>query len=518
MADNRAPVVDTRTCPPGSDAVEVKRSRLATGSLLGAAGQILTVIVGLWATPKLVLGLGDATYSVLAIIISFIGYFAYLELGFGPPYIRQMTGALVGGDHNRAQCLFETAHAIYLFVAAAGSILIFVIGVPYLNHSVRQPELLAEARRCLIITAAMFAGPMMLSGTRGVVMAAQRYDTYAKILLVVQPAVLAAQVAAVRWGGRLFAVLSIQTIATVLVDLSLLIYALRLAPMLRIRARFHLSVWLEVRSFSLYKLVQQVAQQGQLTGDRLLLGAMLPLAEITPYAVAASIAQRVRVVVAALLAPFYAAASEQFAAHGAPGLAGISEAFARRIAVLLALAAAGILFLAHPFLLSWMGSRYADAGAPVLSTLGIAAALSILALIAGQATDAAGNPRPAAEATVLGLAVALGSSLLLIPRMGASGAAFGFLAGAACQFAWSGYALGKVIGRRSTRTLASTCFFKPILMALAALVGMILVPHGARLPSCLPAAIVGGIVGVGTGFALGILRYRDLSLVTMRPR
>jgi O-antigen/teichoic acid export membrane protein len=483
-------------------------SRLGVASVLAAASQLLSLAIGLWATPRLVHGLGDASYAVLAIVVSFTAYFAYLELGLGGAFIRALAAAHTLRDYAHGQRLLETAQAIYLRVAVAGAAGMIVIGWPYLTHAVQEPTLRAQAHWSLIVIAVTFAGTMALSATRAVMVSAQRTDLYLRVVIVIQPLIPIVQVLFIRWGFGLIAVLIVQAVGTLAIDLIVFAMATRLMPALKLRARFDRQTWLELRGFSLFKFGSQLAQQGQASGDRLLLGELLPIARVAPYAIASSIGRNLRGVVGAVAAPFYAAATERFATDGARGLEALSELFFRRVTFLLALGSGGAIFLAAPFLRSWMGEAYAQAGSDVLQLIVLASSLSLLATLSGQATDAAGIPRASMVASIGGLAVSVGSTLVLVPFLGAVGAAYGFLGGAAVQLVWNGAALVALVGRAAP--LISVGVVKPALITVATYLAMRFVPHGERLPGCIGSMVVGTAVGTTFGVLIGMARAEDL--------
>ncbi|MCA1663161.1 MAG: oligosaccharide flippase family protein [Myxococcales bacterium] len=493
-----------------------KHGRIALASLLGIVTQICSVAIALWSTPELVHCLGDELYTLAGIVGSFVAYFAYLELGIGSAYIRGLAIALGRRDEQRAQRLVETAHAIYCVVGTVGAVLIIAVGTPYLSHVIAAPHARAEVLGSLAVTALAFFASMALSASRALVIAAQRTDLYAWLLLVAQPAIPIAQVLAVRHGGQLVTITLIQAIGGNGVDLVLLFVARRLHPELRYRLRLHRSVWRELRGFSLYRFVAQLAQQGQSTGDRLMLGGLVAPALLAPYSIASSVAQRVRTLGAVICAPFFAAAAEEFGRRGGEGLARVTAAFGRRLAALLAVGCALSAFWARPFLTAWIGAAYATTGAAALGWLVVGNALLVLAIFYGQATDAAGVPRASALAGSAGLALSIATGIPLVRWLGPLGAAYGFCAGAALHLGIVAAAIPAIVGRRAAAATLTATLAAPAAVGLAAWLAMRLVPHGDGLAGALTPAGAGLAVAALTGFATGTVRGADVPLRVRR--
>src|SRR5258708_38572133 len=106
----------------------------------------------------------------------------------------------------------------------------------------------------------------------------------------------------------------------------------------------------------------QLAQQGQTSADRLLLGFLVATERIAPYAIAASLAQRARLLCLAVVGPFFPAAAQGYAEEGTFGLARITTSFSRRVALLLAAGTATGVFVARALLTRWVGETYAREG------------------------------------------------------------------------------------------------------------------------------------------------------------
>lgn len=440
-------------------------SGLGATSALSLVTQLIALGLALWATPALVRGLGDAAYAVVALMQVFASYFVWLELGLGTAYQRALAVALANRDFHKAQQLVETAHALFLRIALVGGLLLLAVGLAYFSQVDGTRAFLPHVVAGTITLVIGFSSSMALSAPRAIVFALQRTDLYFRLTILLSPLPIL-QVLAVRFGGGVLAVIALQVASNLAVDLALLWYGKQMWPEVVFRSQLHGPVWAELKGYSLRKFVGQLAVQGQQSADRLVLGGMLSAGAIAPYAVAASIATRLRVLGNALIIPFFPAATERFARDGLPGLTDITDVFGRRIATLVAIASAGAIFLARPFLLAWMGARFADEGSPAIAQLVLAAAGVTVAGIYSHALDAGGRPGAGSMGSVLGLVVAVGAAVPFVLRLGAPGAATGFLLGALTNLVWNVGSVGKLVGFGELGRLGSRGLLVPVLLGV----------------------------------------------------
>ena len=135
--------------------------------------------------------------------------------------------------------------------------------------------------------------------------------------------------------------------------------------------------------------------------------------------------------------------------------------------------------------------------------------LSMSGLV-GLSTDAAGAPRAAAVASVLGVCVSLALGAPLVLWMGPLGAAVGFLVGAGVQLASTSYSLGLLIGGRLMVQLLLRCLFSPALIGVLAYGVMLVLPRGEGLLSAFYISMLGAFAGVIAAGVSGVIQKEDL--------
>lgn len=157
--------------------------RLLTGNVMwNLAGTGLPLLVGLWAIPLLIAGLGKERFGILTIIWMGIGYFSFFDLGIG----RALTKLVAEG--LATQQITKTANLIFiglrlmmtlgllagLLVASSSPFLIdHILSVP--------PELRQEAIGSLWILAATLPFVISSAGLIGILQAHQRFSMITKV-------------------------------------------------------------------------------------------------------------------------------------------------------------------------------------------------------------------------------------------------------------------------------------------------------------------------------------------------
>src|SRR5262249_6901801 len=97
--------------------------RLARQVAGSAATNIWLILVGLFTTRYLLLGLGSAGYGVLATVSVVSMHLSNLELGFGHATVRYLARARAASDMDFQRVIVETSFAVFLAGGLTGAAL-----------------------------------------------------------------------------------------------------------------------------------------------------------------------------------------------------------------------------------------------------------------------------------------------------------------------------------------------------------------------------------------------------------
>ena len=110
--------------------------------LTNLVGQFLPMLVVLITVPLYIRFIGTERYGVLAVIWSLLGYFGFIDLGFGRAVAQRMA-RLSGADDSERSDLLWTAVISVLVLGSVGSLLLWISADYILKHLI----VMSDARR-----------------------------------------------------------------------------------------------------------------------------------------------------------------------------------------------------------------------------------------------------------------------------------------------------------------------------------------------------------------------------------
>ncbi len=474
--------------------------RVATNVLFNVASQVWLTLLVIVTVPIVLHGVGTAAYGVFVLASLVLGYTALLDLGVTTAVIRSIAVHHTTGNQERLQAVIATALSILLLLALlVGSLLVLI--TPFVVDSFLHlpADLRADARFVLYVAAGGFACNMVLLLFVGVSQGVQRLDLFASRTLALGTATAVGQVLVVKLG---FGLRGLATITIAINVLSLIIFTIvarGLLPGIRFRPGFDRAALAELMRFGSMKFINQAAVQVIFHVDRLIVGAFLPIAAVSYYGVPVSICQKFILVQQAVNQAFFPAAT---ALHTLEDRTSLRQLYQSALKLgLTALLPLMILpsVLAWPLLAAWIGPSFADSAAPILAVLAIAYGIVAVSSVAGFAADATGHPGWNAGFTVASAILNLSLALILVPRLGAIGAAYALLANGVALLLTINYAVQRWLIHLPVRTVLSRVVIRPVLAGCGLLLYAVFVSPHVR-------GLLEAIAAVAAGFALyGVL-------------
>ena len=358
---------------------------VATGKRLTSWGRSLRNVVSNWASfvvsvmislvlsPYIVHSLGDGAYGAWVLLSSLVGYLGLLDLGTRGAVTRYV--ATYHAAHRHADAGRIASTALVLFgglglLAIGGSVLLALL----VNHAFHVPAELADAARIAVVLSGVNVAVSLVSGVfGGIVVGMQRFDALNAVNIVLALAQAVVIVLVLHAGGGLVALALAQLGASVLRGGASAWLSWRVYPELALRAsswsRLHLQV---IFSFGISSALLQTAGAVISYANALVIGALLPVATITLFAIAATMTDNVRAVIAGIsqtLTPMVGALEGQGRSVevGEVFLQGARFATLAVLPIVLTLELRGASFIGI-----WMGPAYAGPAGAVLAVLALA--------------------------------------------------------------------------------------------------------------------------------------------------
>lgn len=388
----------------------------------------LTGVAFLVLTPFVIRELGPEGYGLWTLVISTVGFFGVLDLGFGTAIVKFVGESRGLGSVARRNEVLSTVLALYCVISLLALLGIIPVvenfarwfDVPESASGVAETALWLIALRSVVLALPLSVFRGALFGTERIL--AVNLIQAVSVLFYAGGAVIALS------AGHGIVGLAVANLAAMLLEHALYVLAAFWSlEDLRISVRLvRISHIGEVGSFSLYSMVGLVAGLVLLRSDPVLVSLFLPLSAVAVYGVALKIAEQGLV----LTKQFANVLTPRFARLGgsedAPRL---RQAFqgASRLALLPAAPVfVTVAFLGGDLLTLWVGPEFSE-GRWALMVLVGATLVSAPQLIASSMLAMIGHHRFIAFAAGTALVLNLGISLLLVGPLGLLGVALGTL-------------------------------------------------------------------------------------------
>lgn len=485
------------------------------------AGRIWLFALTVAATPILVHGLGAQLFALYSLVGALAGYFAVLDFGFGIATIKFVAEYRGRRDDEAIGRMIGSAITAFLALGILGA-LVLVAGASFLVERVLDvpPEMRSVARTAVGVTALGFIVTMPLSVLNAIPMALQRMDIVNRRNALFGTVLAVGTVVLIKSGHGIVAVIGYGVIVNAVAAVSFAVTTKRLLPGISLRPRLHPAALRTLGGFGAMKFINQVATNTVYHLDKLLIAVLAPLAAVTPYVIALTLAQRLSLLVGNVAGAFLPAASE---AHGGADHAGFKDLYLRgtKLVGLLVFPLGMLLIVfADPILLHWVGGEVARDSAGLLRLLAVAYVVNALSTMPAVACDSLSRPGVTTAFSVGSAALNVALAVILIPHFGAAGAGLAILVNSVLLVpVFLAYVHRRVL-RVSLAELARRSLARPAAATLLLVpVALILRAWATTLPLLLLS--IGATFGlyVALTVALGAYDAADRGFVaTLRPR
>lgn len=313
-------------------------------------------------TPMVLRYLGEARYGIWILVTSVTGYYGLLAFGLQGAVNQYLTRYLAVGDFDKLNKVASTAlfalSAVALLVCGTSQIVAFLA-----PHIFNIPESLeAEIYWCIVIVGFSVALQLVLFLYAAMFVATQRYDLSNAIGIMTRILSATLIVVAIRLELGLVGI-SIATAASNALDyLARYFVARRLVSKLEISlALVNRSSFAEISSYSRWSFMIAISQKTTMHLDAVIIGALMPIAALSPYALAAGLTRQLADLLQPISQVFFPALTELHAQNDRKMLRAVylrGSRFLLLTAIILTVVA---VVWAEDFYRLWVGQRFANA-------------------------------------------------------------------------------------------------------------------------------------------------------------
>jgi O-antigen/teichoic acid export membrane protein len=397
--------------------------RVARHSALAFAGFAVPLALALVAIPITARALGPVRFGLLGLAWAIIEYSGFLDFGLTRGTIRFVADARIRAPRDIPQ-IVATSLSMQLVAGAIAAVAIWALSSILVTRVFDVPVTVqGEASAMFRVVAANVAVMLVMSGLRGVLEGVQRFDLSTAFKIPAASAsILIPAIGAVA-GLNLPSILWLVLIARATVLGLLVVVVPRAiesfhweAPMewRRLRSLFGYSGWLAVSA---------VANSLLINFDRFALASLAGVAAVGFYVGPYEGATRLLLVPVSMFAVLFPALTMSEARSERAVTVRLMESAARQLAVLLIPAIILLVVFAPEILRLWLGPIYEREATWALRALAVGVFVNALAHIPSVFLYAAGRPDLPAKLHMAEVVIHVPLTILLVSRLGVTGAA-----------------------------------------------------------------------------------------------
>jgi O-antigen/teichoic acid export membrane protein len=392
----------------------------------------VNVAVSFFLAPFVVQKLGSIYYGIWVLTMQFTGYLYLLDFGVRESVVRYTSKYAARKQGRQLNRVLTTAFVVYLpiFVLCLVATAVGMWGVTqWFNIDAVHAH---DARIAVLFTGLTIAQTFVFNVFNGVQLGLRQFSAANLVNIALTLVRTAVVVFALNRGGGLTALAAIQFGAAVcagLVSMTMALHLLRrngigFALEFSVGKRFT-ALSRRIVGYGWWVLVNNLGQKIIFTSDAIIIGIFLPIASLTPYAIAGSLIEYLRMLLMSTAQVFNPIASHLFTLrqHDELGKVLIRGA---KLTLLVALPIAVTYMISGSrFVSLWMGEEYAKTAGEVLLILAITQILSAPNHVAASILYGISQHRGVAIMRLVDGAISLTLNIVLIQKLGLIGVAIG---------------------------------------------------------------------------------------------
>ena len=330
----------------------------------------ITTLVGFLLSPFVVHHLGNVTYGVWVLTLSFASYMNLLDLGLRGAVTRFVSKGVAQANFDESSQAVSGALWIRLWISLGIVAVGFVLSLVFHRIFAIPVELQRDARLTILITCVSVAITLW-SGVFGSVLAALHRFDLTSCVNILQTCLRAAGVVwLLRSGHGILALATWELCTSLVANGAYALFAFRVFPELKIVfGRPSTATLKKLWSYSFYVFVIHTSVQVAYYSDNLVVGAFVSPAAVTVYAIGGMLISYARNIITSMTSTFTPLASSYDAVGNFNNLRRLVIHGTRAALVIALPIEAALFFRGHTFIRLWMGDQYAQPSGTVLRIL-----------------------------------------------------------------------------------------------------------------------------------------------------
>jgi O-antigen/teichoic acid export membrane protein len=395
------------------------KEKLLKSSIFRVIEIVTVTLISLALTPYLIKHLGDENYGLWLLILSTLGWFNFIDLGFASAVKREIAIALEKRDNQRINIVFSVAVVLFgtLGVVAASCILILALVPELLGITIESQETAAIALSILAIKVLL---DFIMNSFHGFFTAYLRMDIDANISLLntmIKSALVFYLIVDLNIYGAVIATIAADIVAHCLK----VYYAKKLNNGFRFSLKFvSFNEIKNLFSYSKHLVAAGIANTILKRSDPVVISHIMGLKFVALYGVINNLINQIESLVIAIVGVFNPMLNRLVARNGA-----IDDVFKHIVDVnffVVILLYTPLAILAEDFIFLWIGSEYAQY-ASLASILGFAYICKSISRPIGAVLLAQANHKLMSLVSLFGALLNISLSIIFAHQWGLFGVA-----------------------------------------------------------------------------------------------
>ena len=339
------------------------RRQVLIGTFSNTLAKCLMMGIWFFLTPFILRQLGDTQYGLWALVGSVVTYGTLLDFGMGGAVIKYIAEHRVRGNWARAQALIATVLWLYCGLGLLAILASIAIAPVFPLVFRLPPEQQATAYWLVVVMGLNIGISIPCAVTSSVLKGLQRYDITSSISTLFLLFSASATVCVLLLGGDVVAMVAVNIPTTLALQIPTIWAIKRVVPELNIGWRgAKRELAKQVVTFSTSLFINEIAARLQTKTDEIVIGIVLTLSAVTPYAIARKLSESAQLLTEQFLKVLLPIASSLHAEDDQARLKSLYLT-ATRLTLAIYLPIAAVLILFAPSILTlWVGEKYAVHG------------------------------------------------------------------------------------------------------------------------------------------------------------
>lgn len=396
---------------------------LASNTAWNLFGFAAPMLIGLFAIPYLIDGLGKDRFGLLSIIWMGVGYFSLFDMGFGRALTKLVAERLGSGRDADLGSVIWTALWVMLGLGLLGAMLVMALSEPLMTNLLNVPSAIQdEGLGSFRLLATCLPIIVATSALIGILEAHQRFALITAVRIPLGVATFLGPVVSLQFSDSLVGATALLVAARVV---AFILYFMAAAHVCLALKSPEKPSWLHIGPlvrFGGWLTVSTVVGPIMLYSDRFLIGSLLTMTAVAYYTTPYEVLSRAQVLPQSLFGVLFPAFAAAFA--GNPQRLRMLYDRASEVLLLVMLPMMALTFLFAPELLHlWLGAEFSKEATPVARWLALGWLHVMIARTNSTVLQATGRPDLLAKAHLAEVLPFLGVLWWTTTHYGIAGAA-----------------------------------------------------------------------------------------------